>query len=55
MGRNELGDSDDESKEEVANLGFYHASERLGDLCQLMKDQKQGKRRYGCWVYMLLD
>jgi len=41
--------------EAVPILDFYHASEHLGDFCQLIKDSKQGQRRYGRWVQMLLD
>jgi len=39
----------------VPILDFYHASEHLGDFCKVMKDLKQGQRRYNRWVEMLLD
>ena len=41
--------------EAVPILDFYHASEHLGEFCNLMKDPEKGQKRYGGWGKMLLD
>jgi len=41
--------------EAIPILDFYHASEYLGDFCNLMKDPQKGQKRYEGWIKMLLD
>jgi len=41
--------------EAIPILDFYHASEYLGDFCNLMKDPQKGQNRYQGWIKMLLD
>jgi hypothetical protein len=41
--------------EAIPILDFYHASEYLGDFCNLIKDPQKGQKRYEGWIKMLLD
>jgi hypothetical protein len=41
--------------EAIPILDFYHASEHLGDFCNLMKDPQKGQKQYAGWIKMLLD
>jgi hypothetical protein len=36
-------------------LDFYHASEHLGEFCNLYKNLEKGQQRYGEWYQMFLD
>ena len=36
-------------------LDFYHASERLGEFCNLYKNPEKGQQRYEQWYQMFLD
>ncbi len=36
-------------------LDFYHASEHLGQFCNLYKNLEKGQQRYGEWYQMLLE
>jgi hypothetical protein len=39
----------------ICILDFYHASEHLGRLCDLFKDQKKGRQLFAQWRRMLRD
>ena len=36
-------------------LDFYHASEHLGEFCNLYRNPEKGQQRYGEWYQMFLD